>query len=70
MKLSDVEEGTYVIKSVSSTRLLELGFVPGREIEVQVNRGNRLVVVIMGEKFAIAKELAEGVEVDQGSLRG
>ena len=63
MKLSEVREGEYIIKRVDSKRLVELGFVPGRRIEVQLNRGGRLIVVIKGEKFAISRELVEGVEI-------
>lgn len=64
MKLSEAEEGKYRIRRVKNEKLMELGFVPGRGIEV-VRRGRgRLVIVIKGEKFAVAEEIAEGIEVD------
>ncbi len=64
MKLSDARKGTYSIKNVTCRRLVELGFVPGRTVEVQINRSRRLIVVIKGEKFAIDRRIAGGVEVD------
>ena len=62
MKLSDAPPGRYVIERVRDERLKELGFIPGRRVEVVVNRGH-MVILLENEKFAIDRELAEGVEV-------
>ncbi len=66
MKLSEAGPGTYVIKSTELPRLIELGFVPGRKIKVIVNR-KHMIIEIFGERFAISREIAEGVEVDKDS---
>lgn len=63
MKLSRVKPGVYKVKKVSSKRLMELGFVKGRAIEVILNKGY-LVVEIHNARFVISKDIAEGVEVD------
>ena len=64
MKLSEKGPGVYRIEEVKREKLKELGFVKGREVEVLVNRRGKMIVMIEGEKFAIDKKIAEGVEVD------
>ena len=64
VKLNSVKCGMRKISKVAKKRLIELGFVPGREIEVLINRGGRMIVLIENEKFAVSHEIAEGIEVD------
>ena len=69
-KLGDLSDGTYKFISAFCDeklvrRLLEMGFMPGENIEIITNSGSRgsIMVKVKGSKIALSNKIAEKIFV-------
>lgn len=51
------------INGTYGERLRGMGFFPGREIQI-VRKGSPIIVEICGGRIAVAREIADAIEVD------
>ena len=63
------ESASAIVSTISLTgvygeRLRGMGVFPGRRIKI-VRRGSPLIVEVSGGRFALARELADAIEVEQ-----
>ncbi|MFW5800148.1 MAG: FeoA family protein [Spirochaetota bacterium] len=73
MSIAETKSNSVVnIKKINGspykTRLMEMGFVPGRKIKIERNSSFNPLVVIVGEsRYSLNKELANDILVDLGN---
>jgi Fe2+ transport system protein FeoA len=70
LNLDECEPGTYIIKKMNTryykqyTRLVELGFLNGRKVEVITNKKRTMIVKVLESNYIISKKLVELIEVE------